>query len=81
MTRSESFALTGAGIIPWWFQRTPDWNTLECGDRVLIRSGNVTVTGQIDTFTLDGTVMWLFPDGGQERRMYHRADDDEFWRA
>jgi hypothetical protein len=82
MKRTTPAPSAGAKKLPAGFHRTPDWSILRPGDRIIIRSSDdVTVAGQVDALTSDGSLMWVVPDGGPARKMYYFIDNEEIWSA
>jgi hypothetical protein len=60
-------------------KRVRDWNLLP-GKSVEIRHRGVAIcSGQVDSVTEDGAILWLQQKGIQGRQLFEKAESYEVW--
>ncbi|MDQ0799363.1 hypothetical protein [Arthrobacter sp. SLBN-112] len=56
-------------------QPIPNWCTLSRSDEVEIRrNGRHIAAGRIDMLALDGTMIWILKEPGNDRELFLRSD-------
>lgn len=54
---------------------SPAWNQLNEGDHVSLRTRDgSTVSGTVDTYSRDGSLLWLQLAGGKGRKLFERTE-------
>ncbi|WP_426005230.1 hypothetical protein ACPFL9_00940 [Paenarthrobacter sp. NyZ202] len=60
--------------------KTKDWAGLSPGDRLYVRrEGQVPIRGTVDDLVPDGSIFWIWIDGGGGRIAVHKDDDLQVW--
>lgn len=75
-----------AGILPSLTKypplKTKDWAGLTPGDRMYVqRENQLLMRGTVDDMVPDGSIFWIWIDGGGGRIALHKDDDVRVWLA